>query len=334
MAKKRVGKVVLIAWLMAAGLPAAVSAQSTIAGQVRDNTGGVLPGVTVEAASPALIEGSRIVVTDGQGRYSIINLRPGLYTVTYSLPGFSTVVRQGIELASNFTATVDVTLTVGALQETVTVSGESPIVDVQQAGRTQVLTRETLDTIVNARNTWTQAMLVAGLRMTGTDVGGSQYVSDLLLESHGASALHSVYTIDGMTINTLRSDGREHNYYQDLANQEIAIQSTGGNAEASAGGVRLNMIPQEGGNTFSGQVFLGGSPGRWQSNNLTERLRATGLRVASRIDRIFDYAATQGGPIVKDRLWFHGAFRYWGAYRALADSFHDDGRQYVREDSI
>src|SRR6266850_2017556 len=102
-------------------LPAAASAQSAIAGQVKDNTGAVLPGATVEAASPALIEGTRSVVTDGQGRYSVIDLRPGTYSVTVALPGFGTVVRQGIELPSNFTATVDVTLNVGSLQETVTV---------------------------------------------------------------------------------------------------------------------------------------------------------------------------------------------------------------------
>src|SRR5687767_12979418 len=109
-------------------LPQAAAAQSAIAGQVKDNTGAVLPGVTVEAASPVLIEGVRTVVTDGEGRFTIINLRPGAYAVTFVLTGFSRVVREGLELPSNFTATVDVTLNVGSLEETVTVSGESPMV--------------------------------------------------------------------------------------------------------------------------------------------------------------------------------------------------------------
>ena len=236
----------LLAW------PAASSAQSAIAGQVRDNTGAVLPGVTVEAASPALIEGRRGVATDGQGRYSIVDVRPGTYTVTFTLAGFGTVIRQGIELPSNFTATVDATLNVGALEESVTVTGDAPLVDVQQTTRTQVLNREALDNLVTSRNTWTQAMLLAGVQMTGTDVGGSRAASDLLLESHGASSLHSTYNIDGMQVDTMLSDGREQNYYQDQSNQEVSIQTSGGNAEVAKGGVFLNMIPKDGGNEFHG----------------------------------------------------------------------------------
>ena len=131
-------------------LPIAASAQSGIAGQVKDNTGAVLPGVTVEAASPALIEGRRSVVTDGEGRFTIVNLRPGVYGVTFSLEGFSKVERPGIELPSNFTATVDATLNVGSVSETVTVTGTSPIVDAQQVQRSQVLDSRLIDSIVNS----------------------------------------------------------------------------------------------------------------------------------------------------------------------------------------
>ena len=140
------------AWLLLAGLalwPASAAAQSAIGGQVTDNTGGILPGATVEAASPALIEGSRLAVTDGQGRYSIVNLRPGVYSLTFSLAGFGTVVQENFNLPSEFTAELDVQLSVGALEETVTVSGEAPVVDVQQATRVQVLSREVLDNVIN-----------------------------------------------------------------------------------------------------------------------------------------------------------------------------------------
>lgn len=167
--------------------PAAAFAQSAIGGQVRDNTGAVLPGATVAAASPALIEGKREGTTDGQGRYSIVDLRPGVYTVTFTLQGFTTMVREGIDLPSNFTATVDVTLSVGSLAETVTVTGDSPLVDVQQTARTQVLSREELDTLVTSRTTWSQAVLLAGVQITGTDVGGSRAAVDLLLETHSAN---------------------------------------------------------------------------------------------------------------------------------------------------
>src|SRR5712664_2558401 len=121
-------------------VPAAAFAQASIAGVVRDSSGAVLPGVTVEAASPALIEKVRSVVSDGTGQYRILDLRPGSYTVTFTLPGFSTVKREGIELTGSFTATVNADMRVGAVEETVTVTGETPIVDIQSVKRQQTLT--------------------------------------------------------------------------------------------------------------------------------------------------------------------------------------------------
>ena len=261
MNRTQVAAIVVLGCLL---LPTTAFAQSAIAGRVVDNTGGILPGVTIEAASPALIEGTRVVFSDGQGQCTIINLEPGLYSVTFTLPGFGTLIRDGITLPSDFTATVDATLTVGALEESITVSGETPLVDVAQSQRSQVLTREVLDAMPTGRNTWTQAQMLAGVRMTGTDVGGSQYVSDLLLESHGASALHSTDQVDGMVVNSMLNDGRDQNYYQDQSSQEISIQTSGGNAEVSSGGIRLNMIPKDGGNTFAGRGISAGRmvPGR------------------------------------------------------------------------
>jgi hypothetical protein len=314
--------------------PSIALAQSAIAGQVRDNTGAVLPGATVEAASPALIEGRREVTTDGQGRYSIVDLRPGIYTVTFRLQGFTTVVRQGIDLPSNFTATVDASLNVGSLTETVTVTGDSPLVDVRQTTRSQVLSREELDTLVTSRTTWSQAVLLAGVQMTGTDVGGSRAAVDLLLETHGANARHSTYNIDGMQVNTMLGEGSQQNYYQDQSNQEVAIQTSGGNAEVSAGGVYLNMIPKDGGNKFAGTLYVGGSDGSWMADNFTQELKDKGIQAINRITGIFDYGATQGGPILKDRLWFHISGRYWGVNQFVPDSFLDDGSQYVVEGSI
>ena len=324
----------VLAFVLLELLPTTASAQSALAGQVRDNTGAVLPGAVVEAASPALIEGKRSATTDSQGRYSIVDLRPGIYTLTFALQGFSTVVRQGIDLPSNFTATVDVTLNVGSLTETVTVTGDSPLVDMQQTARTQVLSREELDTLVTSRTTWSQAILLAGVQMTGTDVGGSRAAIDLLLETHGANARHSTYNLDGMQVNTMLGEGSQQNYYQDQSNQEVAIQTGGGNAEVSAGGVFLNMIPKDGGNTFSGTMYVGGSDGGWMADNFTQELKDKGILAINRITGIFDYGATQGGPILRDRLWFHVSGRYWGVNQFVPDSFLDDGSQYVVEGSI
>ena len=165
--------------------------------------------------------------------------------------------------------------------------------------------------------------------MSGTDVGGTRATNDLLIEAHGASALHTVYTVDGLMINTLRSDGAEQMYYQDQSNEEVAIQTSGGLAENQAGGVRLNMIPKEGGNRFSGGLYMGGSNGAWQADNFTQRLKDRDLTSVGKAAKIWDYGVTIGGPVFKDRLWFHESLRYWGLHSPVADVVTDDGNQYV-----
>ena len=147
-------------------LPASAAAQSgsAIAGTVRDASGAVMPGVTVEAASTALIEKVRVATTDEAGRYSIVNLRPGSYSVTFTLPGFSSVQRDGIELTSSFTATVNVEMRVGTLEETITVSGEASTVDVQNVLQQRVMTREVMDAIpVGTKSVVALGVLIPGM---------------------------------------------------------------------------------------------------------------------------------------------------------------------------
>jgi Carboxypeptidase regulatory-like domain/TonB-dependent Receptor Plug Domain len=311
--------------------PAIASAQSAIAGQVRDNTGAVLPGTVVEASSPALIEGRRTAVTDGQGQYSIVDLRPGLYSVTFSLDGFSRVVRDGVQLPSNFTATLDITLSVSALQETVTVSGASPIVDVTQTQRSTVFNRELMNAIPTSNNMWAFAQLAPGVTMNGTDVAGTSNGSDRELSAHGLSSTHTIMSVDGMNVNTTRADGRAALYFQDLGNEEVVLDTAGGSADMSSGGLRVNMIPRDGGNRRSGTLFLGGTPGSWQADNFTQRLKDTGMRSVDAIERIFDYGGTTGGPIIQNRLWYNVSVRYWGTYDLPADSFLDDGSAARRD---
>src|SRR5438552_1400463 len=142
----------------------------SIAGVVRDATGAVLPGVTVEAASPALIEKVRTVITDGQGQYKIVDLRPGVYTVTFTLAGFSSFKREGIELSAGFTAAVNADLKVGGLEESITVSGQSPMVDTQNIVQQKVINRQLLDSVPTSRSNY--AALTPGASRS-TDVGGS-----------------------------------------------------------------------------------------------------------------------------------------------------------------
>src|SRR5687767_12489718 len=152
-------------------LPSAAYAQAAITGVVKDASGGVLPGATVEAASPALIEKVRSVVTDSTGQYRIVDLRPGMYSVTFSLPGFITVKREGIELSGTFVATVNADLKVGALEETITVTGETPIVDVQSARVQQTVSKDILAAIPSSRNASGIQALIPGMSNT-TDSGG------------------------------------------------------------------------------------------------------------------------------------------------------------------
>src|SRR5215510_14915613 len=180
--------------LIAAGLslfPSLAAAQTSaeIAGVVRDSSNAVLPGVTVEASSPALIERSRTVLTDSQGQYRVIALPPGEYKVSFTLPGFKTVVREGIVLTAAFTATVDTTMGVGGLEETVTVSGQSPLVDVQATTQRRALTSELIDELPTGRSFQNLAILVPGVQMPlawGQDVGGSGGAMSQTMKVHGS----------------------------------------------------------------------------------------------------------------------------------------------------
>jgi hypothetical protein len=312
-------------------LPAVASAQSAITGLVTDNTGGVLPGVTVEAASPALIEQTRSVTTDSQGRYSIVDLRPGVYTVTFSLTGFSVVKVERLELPSTFTATLNAELRVGALEESVTVSGTSPVVDVQTATRTQILTRDVVDALPVARGVTSIATLAPGVRMSNPDVGGSQAMEQTYGSAFGAGTNYNTYEVDGMKLNSLSGDGRRTSYFNNALFQEVSLQTSGHSAETSAGGLRMNLIPREGGNTFSGQLYAGGTAGGWQWENLDDNLRSLGITEGDAVAHVRDINIAQGGPILRNRLWFFGSVALQSVDELVADTVLDNGEQ-GRED--
>src|SRR4051794_23216790 len=246
----RMAAAVLVACVFMIARPTAVRA-SGISGTVKDATGAVLPGVTVEAASAALIERVRSVITDDRGAYQLVDLRPGSYTVTFSLPGFSTVKREGIDLPSDFTATVNADLRVGALEETVTVSGASPVVDVQSAGKAQVLNREMLDAIPTGRTAQSYGQLVTGVTMAAPDVGGARSMSQAGAQLHGMAGKETVVTLDGIQLNGMCGDGSTQAYSKAQAYEEMVFQTSGAGADYSPGGMRQNMVPRAGGNDFS-----------------------------------------------------------------------------------
>src|SRR5258705_2697342 len=190
-------------------LPLAAAAQGSVAGIVKDASGSVLAGVTVEASSPALIEKPRAVVTDGTGQYKIVDLRPGTYTVTFTLPGFSTVKREGIALSGSFTATVNADLRVGAVEETITVSGETPIVDIQSTTRQQVLDHAVIDAVPTGRLVQNLGVLLPGVSVSGgltlngvgtQDVGGSSGDAGSQLASHRRRGLDPRNPLNGRPV--------------------------------------------------------------------------------------------------------------------------------------
>ena len=322
-------------WLACVGLlPVSAAAQSAFSGVVKDASQAVLPGVTVEAASPVLIEKVRSTVTDGEGRYNIVDLRPGAYTVTFTLPGFNALKRDGVELPANFTATLNIELRVGSIEETVTVTGASPVVDVKSTQKTTVLTRDMLDSLPTARNYSGLAALMPGVKMSNTDVGGNQQMEQIYMTVHGSRQTDISVQVDGMSLNSLMSDGQVQAYFSDAANAEVSYQTNGVGADVSGGGVRINMIPKEGGNRLSGSAFFGGTNGSWQGNNVTDDLRARGLTQGSKVDLITDVNAALGGPIKRDRLWFFATWRRIATDSIIANNFYKDGRPGIEDQWI
>ncbi len=317
-------------------LPGVAHAQSAIAGVVKDSSGGVLPGVTVEASSDVLIEKVRSAVSDGSGQYKIVDLRPGTYVVTFTLPGFQTFRRENVDLPSSFTATINAEMRVGALEESVTVSAQSPIVDVQSAVHTQVLNREALDAIPTGKTIQGLGQLIVGVNLNLPDTGGARGAQQTYMSTHGMSASNTSVMVDGMTINGLQSDGAVQTYVNTEMSQEVSYQTSGISAENSAGGVRLNMIPREGGNTFSGSLNLAYRPGTWQADNVGTRLQDLGLPAGggNATDKIEEYTFGQGGPIMKDKMWFFMSGRYFRVNNFIANTFFKDGSQGIDDQLI
>lgn len=319
----RTGKIALIIGIAILGLAALATparAQSVIQGVVRDSSGAVMPGVMVEAASPALIEGSRTAVTDTSGLYRIVDLRPGVYALTFTLQGFNTIKRE-IELSSNFTATIDVALTVGTLEESVTVTGASPVVDVASNAKQQVMARDVLDAVPTARTIQSIGQLVVGVTLNAPDVGGSRAMQQTYFAVRGSGGAQTMVTVDGLITNGLMGDGAVQAYHNEAMFQETVYQTAGGSAETITGGLNMNIVPKDGGNQFTGGAKVTKSPSSWQGDNLTEDLESLGVGGVDSISNFYEWNIEQGGPLVRNKLWFFGAYRKARYDKPIANTF-------------
>jgi hypothetical protein len=328
-------RVCLSALLLSVLAASAAYGQGAIAGVVKDSTGGVLPGVTVEARSPALIEGARTAVTDSNGRYTIADLRPGVYTVTFTLAGFTTIKREGIELSASFTAPVNADLTVGEVKETVTVSGETPVVDIQSSVAQSVMDRKVLEVVPTGRNVFAVGELIAGVTTAAPDVGGSKGMQQPVFQVHGSSTNDMLYEEDGIPMQHIAFSGNQTGlYFNDGTLEEVSYQTSALPAEVSTGGVRINMIPRDGGNEFHGTLFGTGSNDKMQSDNMSADLLARGLTAPNRLYKVYDVNLSAGGPIKRDRLWFFGSYRRWSANSLVANTFNPDGTQALDDNLL
>ena len=305
----------LLAVLLTSRPVQAQTAGGTIGGVVKDTSGAVLPGVTVEASSPALIEKVRTAITDGEGVYKIVNLQPGPYVVTFTLTGFSTVRREGIDLAVGVTATVNADMRVGTIEETLTVSGQTPLVDVQSTTQHSTLAHTLLEDLPVASRAARipMANLIPGVSAAGNVIHGS-LAQDLPMIFDGmryaavwgtAGGCAGAYSLNPSII------------------EEVAVDTAGGTAENEVAGVVANIIPKQGGNRFSGYLFAGGTNDNLQMSNIDNALRASGATSPNLTLKAWDFNPAFGGPIKKDKVWFYGSFRYAGSDTQLANAFLD-----------
>jgi hypothetical protein len=297
-------------------------AQATIAGLVKDPSGAVLPGVTVEAASPVLIEKVRTTVSDGAGRYRIENLQPGTYVVTFTLPGFVNLRRDGVLVGGTGVITIDGELRVGGVQETVTVTGETPVVDITSTKREVTLDNETMRSLPSVRSYSYLLTTVPGLQTNVNNVNSGPVFA--IFPIHGGRGVESRLTVDGMNISNPPGGNQPPNYVADIGNaQEVTMTTSGGLGESETAGLTMNIVPRQGGNTLSGLFFASGFSKGMQSSNYTPELQLRGAIQPTPLTRVYDVNLAMGGPIVRDRLWYYMSGRVQGSRQNILNTFYN-----------
>jgi hypothetical protein len=309
-----------LVWLL--GVPTLARAQASIAGVVRDSSGAVIPGVTVEAASDVLIEKVRVAVSDGTGQYRIVDLRPGTYVVTFKLTGFSAVRREGIELTGVATAAVNAELRVGTLEETITVSAESPIVDVQSVRRQTTVSGDVLNVLPTARGYGAVMQLIPSLTTQSSFTPGARDVQVTpgmqVFGGQGGRENEGRLQVDGIGTGAPVNGGGVSGYIADVVNaQEVAFTTSGGLGEAEVGGPTMTIVPKTGGNTIKGTFYAAGVHNGMVSSNYTDAFAAAGLSVPGELLKLWDFSVGVGGPIVRNRLWYFGNIRNEGIHRSV-----------------
>jgi hypothetical protein len=320
-------------------IPTSALAQASLTGVVRDSSGGVMPGVTVEAASPVLIEKVRSTVTDNAGLYRIVDLRPGTYTLTFSLPGFTTVQREGLELAGSITLTIPAEMRVGSVQETLTVTGATPVVDVQNTRTQTVLNADIIAALPATRAYGSLLNAIPGLTVDNNGLAITPTMT--FFSSRGGPSNEGKVTINGLGVGAASGGGGVGTFTYDTNNaEETSVLVSGGLGESETGGPVMNFVPRSGGNGFSGQTFYN-TAGKWSSgDNLDDSLRSIGISQPGGVISAYDVSGALGGPIKRDKLWFYGSYRQLSTAQGVegifgnAYAFDPSHWDYRRDDSV
>src|SRR5262245_27323299 len=320
--------VLFLGMILFSSLVGAQSGTATISGQLKDESGAVLPGVTVVARSPALQLAGMTAVTDAQGEYRLTPLPIGTYTLEYTLSGFQMVRRDGIRLTAGFTARVDVQLKVGQLEETVTVSGASPLVDTAATTTSTQLTKETLELVPSSRNGYIGLMQQAPGARPNLDVGGSTTNAQPAFRAFGQQG-QSWQSVDGVVTANPKSDTQSGNYVDYAILEEATIQTIGHDASIPTRGIAINSVVKTGGNDFHGSAFASGTSHRFESTNIDDELRAQGITAGNTLQLRDDTSSDLGGRIVRDKLWFYAAGRQRRDHNGILECFTPEGEGCV-----
>lgn len=298
------------ALLLIVGTSTAAAQQTgEIFGRAADRSGAVLPGVTVTVAGSALIQ-PRVSVTSETGSYRVPELPIGTYTVTFELPGFRTMVMQDIRVTIGFRAQVNGALELSSVQETVTVTGESPLVDTRETGTKTSFDLETMQNIPSARDPWVMLERTPGITMDRSNVGGSQSGQQSGYISRGASTGNNKWSIDGVDITDMSATGASPIYYDFDMLEEMQITTGGADVTQQTGGVGINLVMKSGTDKFKGSARYYNTDEKFQADNVTDEIRRDGAGSGAPIQNIQDRGFEVGGPIKAGKAW------YWGSYGA------------------
>jgi hypothetical protein len=296
-----------LALLVASSSARAQSQTGEIFGKVTDTSGAVLPGATVTLTGPSLLQ-PQSATTSETGSFQFPRLTVGTYTVKFELAGFKTVIKDGIEVTVNFSANVSTQLGVSAVQETVTVTGETPIVDTKQTGTKQTFTLEQLQQIPSARDPWVILQQTAGIAMDRENIGGNMSGQQSNYVSRGGNTTNNKWSLDGVDITDMSATGASPSYYDFDSFQEMTISTGGVDVTQQTGGVGINLVTKSGTDRFKGSSRYYLTDEKFESNNISTGLRQQGATSGNPIQNVKDYGIEMGGPIRRGRAWV------WGSY--------------------